>query len=171
MANEYQPFSIDMNLEDVATWDGKQRPLLPVGTDYHFKVVGVENNGKMITIQSEVLEGEHAGSFVWTNYMYTNQTGLKRLKTFALACGAGLGQINSDDFMGASYYGDVIHQDGKATPDAMGNPREPKTFANVINERASLDGGATTADPAPPPITRSAPAGDAENGARRSRRT
>lgn len=152
---EYVPFVIDVGLEEVETWAGDARPLFPVASDVRFKVVGVENDGKMITVQSEAIEGEHAGGRVWTNYMYTNPTGLKRTKAIMVACGAGLGQINSDDLLNAEYYGDVKHEEGKATPDAMGNPRPPKTFANVFNERAKLDDGGGEADPPPPPVTRS----------------
>lgn len=167
---EYQGFEIDMNMENVEAWDGRQRPLLPIGVGYHFKIVNVENDGKQITVQSEVLEGEHAGSFTWNNYNYTHTVGMKRLKALMVAVGASLGRISSDELMGGEYYGDIVHNEGKATPDELGNPREPKTFANVINERAQLDEAeaATADDPPPPPITRSTTttaAASASNGA------
>lgn len=157
---EYQPFEMDLNLEEVPSWDGKDRPLLPIGEGYHFRVVNVTNDGKQITIESEVLEGEHTGSHAWNNYNFSNEVGLKRLKNFAVACGAGLGRLNSDDFMGAEYYGDVIHNEGKPKPDSMGNPLPVKTFANIINERRTLGTVEAQPEEEPPPVTRQAKPAD-----------
>lgn len=177
MSNQgYQSFTIDLDLTETQAWDGEDRPLLPEGVGYHFKIVDVKNDGKQMTTKNEVLDGEHAGSFAWTNYNFQNDVGLKRIKALAVAVGAGLGRINSDEFLGATYYGDIVHRDGQAKPDASGNVRPAKTFANIIRERASLDGegggeGQAEADPTPPPITRAAPAPEApakKGGARRA---
>jgi len=163
MSNEYQPFEVDLNLEQVETWDGQQRPLLPVDAGYHFKVVGVDNDGKQITIQSEVIEGgagetdSQVGSYCWNNYNIQHKVGLKRLKCFMVAIGASLGKFNSDEVMGQAYYADIVHNQGKAQVDpTTGQTMEPRMFANVINERGGLGDEGGTTEPEKPPITRSA---------------
>lgn len=189
---EYVPFEMDLNLDEVEAWSGEDRPLLPVGT-YHVKINNFENvEGKWIAVEFEVLEGEQAGGRCWNNYNLGNKVGIARLKQLAIACGASMSRINSDEFLGAQLYVDVIHNEGAAKPDAMGNPMKPRTFANVQNERAQLGEGESLgapndainaddgeADPPPPPITKETPAPKPEpakaeatgnNAARRGRR-
>lgn len=174
--NEYAPFNIDLNLEDVQEWGGEERPLLPIGT-YHFEVVNVSNEGKFIKVEFKVLEGPQVDGRAWNNYMTGTKPGQARLKSLMIACGASLQRFNSDELLGAYIYADVIHQVGNARVDEMGVPLPAKTFANVQNERKELAEGEITGpaddqagdqaggdqvggDPTPdleqPPITRSA---------------
>lgn len=178
--SEYQPFTIDLNLEEVEAWSGEQRPLLPVGT-YHVEVANITQEDKYIAVEFRVLEGEHADGRAWNNYMLGTKPGQARLKQLLIACGASLQHFNSDELVGQKLYVDVVHSVGKARVNDMGEPMEPKTFANVQNERAQLAEMDGAEDPEPPPITRQAaqpapapaaqPAQEAAaSGARRGRR-
>jgi hypothetical protein len=168
---EYEGFVIDVDMSGVETWDGQDRPLVPIGT-YRFKVVNLINHGPRIEGVFEILDGEHAGSKVWNNYQHTNDTGKKRLKNLMVACGASLGRFDSDELVGSTIIADVVHNLGQAKPDEMGNVREPKTFANLCNERqADVEEPAAgaAADPEPPPVTRETqPAAKPANKTRRA---
>lgn len=169
-SEEYQPFEVDLDLSSGESWDGEDRPLVPIGS-YKVEIVGVKNLGKRIEIKFKVVHGEHVGAFVWNNYQIDNETGLKRLRCLMVACGASLGRVNSNELMGALLYVDVIHNDGKAKTDDLGNPKPVKTFANVQRERSlqSEEGGNGTAEVEKPPITRTAEASTepANNGGAR----
>lgn len=202
MANtEYTPFELDVNLEgdDVGVWDGEARPILPIGR-YRFEVISAKPTDKgQIEFKCQVVEGEHKGALAWHNMNPGNDTGKKRMKHFMMVCGTRLDRFVSDDFIGQQFYGDIVHNEGKARPDSMGNVQEAKVFANIVRERSVADeeaemqglaAGETApapaeADPPKPPITRSttsappaqpaapapsAPAGQANGSQRRTAR-
>ena len=163
---DYQPIEMEVNLEEVQVWDGEQRPLLPEGT-YRARIVNFESKGRQISVEFEVIDGDQAGGRAFENYNLDYPAGLSRLKCLAIACGAGLSRIISDEFVNAELYIDVTHNEGKSKPDANGNPKPAKMFANVKNERKALAEGESTGDgggddgaqdPEPPPITREEPA-------------
>lgn len=173
---DYKPFSIDMNMTDVPTWDGQERPLLPMGT-YKFHTILVKNTDKgQIEVTSEVVESPlpelaetaaFVGQKAWNNYNYSDATGMKRLKHFMVVAGADLSIFNSDDLMDVTYYGDVVHSEGKPRPGTDGQPLPVKTFANIVNERsvAQMEGQPEEPETERPPVTRgtqpaSAPAPD-----------
>lgn len=156
---EFADFDFEHDFNDLEAYDGSERPLLPVDT-YTFVVTNVERttgNGKpMITVESEVVDPEaYAGQKAWNNYMLQSKdnTGLKRLKAFMLACGASLDKFRASDVMGQKYVGDVIHTEGKVKYDGEGNPLPPKVFANIVRERPVAEEAAAPA-PQPPPITK-----------------
>lgn len=156
MANDnYEPFEVDIDLSQTDSWDGEDRPLVPIGS-YKAEIVGVTNKGKRIEVKFKILEGEQAGAFVWNGYQIDNETGLKRMRNLVVACGGSLNRINSNELMGAVLYVDVIHNEGKAKPDDMGNPKPTKTFANVQKERSlqAEEGAADDPEPEKPPVTR-----------------
>lgn len=169
MSDDYVPFEVDIDLENVETWDGEARPLVPIGA-YKVEIVNVKNHGKRIEVKFKIVEGEQAGAFVWNNYQIDNDTGQKRMKSLVVACGGTLGRINSNELMGATLFVDVIHNEGKVQTDDMGNPKPVKTFANVVKERslqAEESGGAEAAaepEPEKPPVTRTAQSTPAANG-------
>jgi hypothetical protein len=163
--SEYQPFEIEMNLEEVEAWSGESRPLLPQGT-YRVEVANIKQEAKYIAFEFRVIEGEQTGGVAYNNYMIGTKPGQARLKQVMLACGAALTRFSSDEIIGAKLFVDVVHTLGKEKVNELGEPLPAKTFANVQNERAQLadgeggqDAGATdaTPDPEPPPITRQQP--------------
>jgi hypothetical protein len=167
MSQEYEPIVMDINVSDANAWSGEERPLLPVGR-YKFRIVNVKQ-GKaagQLEFKFEVVDGECAGQFAWNNYNYGHEVGLGRLKHVMQECGASLTQFNSDELVGQYIYADVVHNQGKERPDAMGQPMKTKIFANLVNERNAnaeeqeRDGDQgqpepqPEPDPPPPPVTR-----------------
>lgn len=163
----YAPFTINVNLEEVPTWDGKDYPLVPVGT-YAVKIVNVTND-KQLKVEFEIVEGEHASSKLFGNYNPGHEVGLKRLKCLMVACGAPLGEFNSDHLMDCTILVDVIHNQGKGQVQPDGTVKGgDKTFANVVNERALEPAEEQQeAEPEPPPITKANKA-PKSGGARRT---
>lgn len=185
MSQDYEPIVMDLDVSGAKEWSGEPRPLLPPGR-YKFKIVSVKQakTAGQFEFKFEVVDGEFAGQFAWNNYNYGHEVGLGRLKHLMQECGASLTQFNSDELVGQFIYADIVHSQGKARPDAMGQPMEAKTFANLINERSAAaeeqerDGGdqpepQPEPDPPAPPVTRQPDPPPANNGSRRqgARRT
>lgn len=156
--NEFTDFEVQVDTTDVEAWGGEQRPLVPPG-DYLLKVVNLKQDTigqgtPAITATFEVVsEGPELGKHVYNNYPLT-QKAMGRLKALQMACGASLGSFKASEVFGQTILGTVTHTDSAPSVDANGNPRPPRTFANLINERAAEQEPAAPA--AAPPITRGA---------------
>ena len=162
MANEeFNDFQIETDLAAVNPWDGTPRPLQPAG-DYVLQVAHVEHKpatgsgAATISVKFAVVEGPEGsepGAFVYNNYSLSDKA-LGRLASLVIACGGNLSQIKGSDLMGQTIRASVIHVLGKAKPDADGNPQEPKTFANVVNEQPFEEAPAAKPAAAKPPVQR-----------------
>lgn len=172
---EFSDFEINVNTTEVQEWGGEQRPLVPIG-DYVATIVMVGNkpigqNTPAVNITFEINEGgdgTQVGGKLFNNYPLT-EAALGRMKNLQLACGASLDAIRASELMGAKIRLTVIHTESAGTPDANGNPRPARTFANVCNEAPYEEKPATKAAAAKPPITQAAPPAKpaATNGAAR----
>ena len=165
---EFTDFEIEHDFTETQAWDGVQAPLVSIG-DHQFEIVNVsqkpnKNNETMLAFECVVVDGDDAGAKLWHN-INLNEVGYKRLKSLMVACGAGLGKFSASEMLGAKFLATVIHAEGKAVPDANGEVRAPKTFANLINERQlEAPEAKKAAAPKQPPVTQ------AKNGATAGRR-
>jgi hypothetical protein len=122
-----------------------------------------KTNNPVWKVEFVVAEGEHAGAKLTNSYSLQSQA-LGRIKQLALAINAPLNTIRSADYVGARLRATVIHRQAPPQVDAQGQPQEPRTFANIANERA-LEAQEEAPPPPPPPVTRGK---NANNGARRA---
>lgn len=165
---------IDLSGDDVRAWGGEQPPLPPPG-DYVLRVINVESKPAkssqqpMVVVQSEIVSladggdaGDAAGGYVWNNYSLSPKA-LGRLKSFMIACNGTLSKFQASEYLGVEYLGTIIHTEGQAQPDAQGNVKPARTFANVINERALEAPTEAPKAATKPPVTRAT--GAAKNGA------
>lgn len=177
---EFADFEVQVDLgEKVAAWGGDQRPLIPMG-DYVGKIVFVKQGTigqgtPAIVVTTEITEvadgGDAAqiGAKAYNNYPLT-EAALGRIKQLQLAVGASLDAIRGSELMGAKYRFSITHSEGGGTPDANGNPRPAKTFANVCNEQPYEEAKAAPATKAAPPITRAATTAPTKPAATTARR-
>lgn len=158
---EFSDFVIETDLSNVTPWDGTPRPLQPVG-DYVLQVVNVEHKAAVgsgaatIAVKFTVVEGPEGsdvGAAVYNNYSLSDAA-KGRLAALVVACGGNLSQIRGGDLMNQTIRASIIHNEGKAKPDADGNPLPPKVFANVINELPFEEAPAAKAPAAKPPVQR-----------------
>jgi hypothetical protein len=153
--NQFADFSIELGEEfqNADAWGGEQRPLVPPG-DYKLTVVAISqedgNAAPYIAVTFEVTEGESTGSRVYNNYSLSPKA-IGRLKSLMIASGMGLERFVASELMGATIMGTVVHTEGAAKVDAQGNAQPPRTFANLINERAVE---VVKAETKAPPITK-----------------
>jgi len=172
MANENQEFTdfeVQVDNTETAAWGGEQRPLVPPG-DYQLTVIHLEqrnaqtSGNPMIAVTFEVTAmadggdaGEQKDQRVYNNYSLSPKA-LGRLKALQVAAGAQLDKFVASQVFGATIVGTVVHTESAPGVDGQGNPREGRSFANVINERP-LEGAVETApveQPKKPPITNKA---------------
>lgn len=155
---EFANFEIDLgeDFEKVNAWGGEQR-LPPAGTGYHLTVEHIENttignNTPTVAVTFVIADNEDVslnGMKVWNNYPLT-QKALGRLKQFMIAGGGSLAKFNASEYLGVTIAADIIHTESPGGVDASGQTREPRTFANVCNERP-LEAPAKTETSAPTP--------------------
>lgn len=138
--SDHVDFEVDFEkpLDDVKEWGGESGPLVAPGT-YTLTVVEVSlesgDKGPYAAVKYEVQDdGEFKGSFVYNNYSFSGKA-LGRVKQLMLACGAQLDKFRANEIMGATIVADIVHNVGAPKIDENGTPMEPKTFANVANER------------------------------------
>lgn len=127
------------------------------------KTFSSNNAGFVVTFKvSEGQENDEAakqtGRLLFGNYVLTDKA-LGRVKQLMIACGAPLDKFRASACMGAKIRAEVIHNEGKPDVGPDGQPRDAKTFANVINEMP-LDAtpAQDEAPPPPPPSTKKAAA-------------
>lgn len=168
---EFTDFELNVNLADTQAWDGEQRPPLPIG-DYKVKVFNVKNepskNGtsSLIKVTFDVIEdlradkaegGDQTGGRCYAQYNISNDTGLKRLKSFMVAANMRLDKFSAAEALGAEMEVSIQHRVQAGMPDANGNPTPDKVFADVFRERplpaAAKQAPATTQRP---PVTQKA---------------
>jgi hypothetical protein len=159
---EFNDFEIDVNLTDVEAWGGEGFPLAPAG-DFALTLTNLEQkpsskNQPMIVATFVIAdEGEHNGKKVWNNYSLQEQS-RGRLKALSVACGARLDKFIASEHVGQTIRATIVHVDGQASIDAQGNPRPPRTFANVINEMPLEEvAQQEVAPPAKPPVLKGKP--------------
>lgn len=144
----------DLNLEEVTPWDGEQAPLVDPG-EHQLTVIDISSEaGKKapyFKFTFEVAtEGPFKGMKVYNNYSLSKEA-IGRLKQLALACGAPLQGFIASNYLGVTIEATIYHSESAGGVDANGVPREPKTFANVKNERA-ISAPATTKTADKPPV-------------------
>lgn len=165
-APEFVDFEIDADFESAKEFGGGGYATVPIG-NYIFTVENIQqrtfkSNNAGVVVTFKIAEGQDddeaakwTGSLVFGNYSLSDKA-LGRLKQFMMACGAPLDKFRASACMGAKIRGEIIHNtsDGDAGPD--GQPREGRTFANLVNEKPFDLEASTEAPPPPPPITNKA---------------
>lgn len=153
---EFQDFEIEDDFSAVKPMTG-EFSTLPVG-DYDFTIVMVESKpsssgNPMVVVTAEVMEGqENAGGKIWANYVLTDKA-KGRLANLMIACGVNLAKFRASELMGATFRGTVVHNKGAAQIGADGVPQEPRTFANLQNERP-IETAQEQPKVEPPPATK-----------------
>ncbi len=162
-APEFVDFEIEADFESAKEFGGGGYALVPVGA-YIFTVENIQqktfrSNNAGVTVTFKIAEGQETdeaakwtGSLIFGNYSLSDKA-LGRLKQFMMACGAPLDKFRASACMGAKLRGEIIHNtsEGDAGPD--GQPREGRTFANLVNEQPLEGAAQNEAPPPPPPIT------------------
>jgi len=180
MAQEFTDFVIEQDFSDVQLMTGEFS--LPDPGDYVVDVTHLEQKASkagnsMIVATFTIAEAEaqiteeakaFAGQKLWGNYSLLPQS-QGRLKALMVACGANLSRFVASEILNSRILVTVVHRKGDPTADENGNLREPKVFANVVNERHLLDAEEEvqvrqTVQQPPPPVMKTQ--GAAKNGAK-----
>jgi hypothetical protein len=148
---------IEIDLTNVAAWDGQQGPKLPVGAYTMDIVSAVQASSKAQQPVLEVTfrvadEGPQNGVELMKKYSLQQQA-LGRMAQLMVACGARLDKIRPAELVGARIIVEITHVVGQGKVDTQGGVQPGDLFCEISKERAIE---VAEQPVAPPPAARKA---------------